>query len=121
MQFPVQPGTSKAGFEVRPGECPVCKGKLSGEPGSFAFVNGGALRKIDEDTASMAPDLLGFLSLGFHGAHGEGENSPSAFVPIAEEVPMGQFEYYFCSIACLRGFFSGAVDELERRLAQNGG
>ena len=121
MKFPVQRGDSKAGLQVRAGECPVCKGRLAGEPGSFAFVNGGALRKHKGGGATPAPDLVGFLSLGFHGAHGTEGSKPSAHLQIAEDVPLGQFEYYFCSIACLRGFFAGAIDELEHRLSHNDG
>lgn len=120
MKFPVQVGESRAGLEARAGECPVCRSSLAGEPGSFAFLNGGALRKRKDGSASMAPDLSGFLSLGFHGAHGPDRNEPSAHVQIADDVPLGQFEYYFCSVACLRGFFNQAVDELERRLQNDG-
>lgn len=116
MKFPVQRGASRSGFKARPGECPVCGGLLSGEPGSFAFLNGGALRQLEDGDASMAPDLVGFLSLGMHGAHGDGPQSSSAHVSVAEDVPLGQFEFYFCSVACLRGFLNKAVDELELRL-----
>ena len=116
MKFPVQHGKSKAGLETVTGRCPVCGGPLDGEPGTFAFVNGGALRKTGKQSASPAPDLIGFLSIGVHGAHGEGENAPSAFVRIADDVPIGQFEFYFCSTACLRGFFNASVDALEEKL-----
>ena len=116
MKFPVQHGKSKAGLEATIGRCPVCGGPLNGEPGTFAFVNGGALRKNGRQGASPASDLIGFLSIGVHGAHSEEENAPSASVRIANEVPMGQFEFYFCSTACLRGFFNASVDALEEKL-----
>jgi hypothetical protein len=121
MRFPVQKGRSKAGLEARRGECPVCEGPLSGEPGSFAFLNGGALRKLAKDHAAPAPDLIGFLSLGYHGAHGPGTNESSGAITVADDVPMGQFEYYFCSTPCLRGFLNLAVDALERRISEGGG
>ena len=64
-----------------------------------------------------APDLEGFLSFGYHGKH-NGKPGAYAVVPIAENVPIGQFEYYFCSTSCLRKFLNAGVDELERRLAK---
>jgi hypothetical protein len=89
---------------------------MGGEPGTFAFVNGGALRKVGERGALIATDLIGFLKIGVHGAHGEGEHAPSASLYIADEVPMGQFEFHFCSSACLRGFFNASIDALEQEL-----
>jgi len=111
---------SKAGFNVKLGHCPICQGPLNAEPGEFAFVNGGALRKIDKETAVPTADLIGFLSIGFHGAHGEGKQSPSASLRVADDVPIGQFEFYFCSTKCMRGFFNECVDALEQELFQRG-
>lgn len=121
MKFPVQRKKSKSGFEVKAGMCPVCRGPLNRQPGSFAFVNGGALKKHDDGSACAAADLIGFLSLGFHGAHGEEKDEASALIDVADDVPMGQFEFYFCSTTCLRGFFNSAVDELECRLVKRTG
>jgi len=88
------------------------------EPHGFAFLNAGALRKIDKRNSVMAPDLEGFFTLGFHGAHSGTKNKPSAYLPVAEDVPLGQFEVYFCTTKCLRAFFNRCVDELERRIAK---
>ena len=66
----------------------------------------------------MSSDLIGFLDIGYHGDHrGEKEN-PSALVAIAEEAADGQFEFSFCSIACLRLYLTCRVGELERRVAR---
>src|SRR3954471_10600940 len=103
MKFPVQLDSSTGGSI-----CLLCDRSLSTQPGVFAFLSAGALRKIDDANADRAPDLLGFMSIGMHGSRGE-----AAAVRIADEAPMGQFELCFCSIACLRSFFDKAVDELE--------
>jgi hypothetical protein len=121
MKFPVQRGKSKEGLEAQPGTCPVCGGPLSAEPGGFAFINGGALRKIDKDTAVPAADLIGFLSVGFHGGHSGIEQVPSASMYVADDVPTGQFEFYFCSTECLRGFFNQCVDALEQTIEMKNG
>ena len=108
MNFLIQPSSS-----TRADTCPVCDRALSTQPGVFAFLNGGALRKLDEANADSADDLIGFMSIGMHGSQGE-----AAAVRIADEAPAGQFEFCFCSIACLRSFFDKAIDELELRLAK---
>jgi hypothetical protein len=121
MKFPVQRGKSKAGLEVEPGQCPICRGLLNAEPGSFAFINGGALRRVDKQAAVPDAYLLGFLSVGFHGAHGQVEQAASASIHIAENVPIGQFEFYFCSTQCMREFFNECVNEVERKLSEQRG
>ena len=82
-------------------------------------MNGGALKKLDDRNSAPSPDLEAFLTLGYHGAHGGSKSEPSATVSIAEDVPIGQFEYYFCSTECLRQFLNKCVDELERRVADH--
>ena len=114
ITFPVQRGKNTIGFKVKRGMCPKCGGTMNAEPGTFAFVAGGALRRTGKDTAVIAADLSGFLSIGLHGGHGQGENTPSGSVRIADDTANGQFEYYFCSTECLRGFLNSCVDELER-------
>jgi len=116
MKFPVQRRKSKAGLEAKPGQCPVCHGVLYAEPGSFAFINGGALRRIDKVSAMPAPDLIAFLSIGFHSAHSGKKHDPSADLHVADEVRMGQFEFYFCSTKRIRQFFNECVDALEEKL-----
>jgi len=117
MRFPVQKGSLNAKTEAKPGQCLVCRRKGVHEPNTFAYLNGGALRKINKDNSVMAPDLEGFLSIGVHGAHSEIHSQPDAHLYIADVVRFGQFELYFCSTACLRKFFNLCVDELEQKLA----
>jgi hypothetical protein len=122
MKFPVQIGDSTAGLEARRGECPVCHGAQQGEPGEFAFLNGGALKEFPGGGgAGPAPGLLGFLSIGLHGAHSAEVDTPSGNVSVFERAPLGQFEVYFCSTKCLRGFLNAAVDDLEAKVRANAG
>jgi hypothetical protein len=109
MKFPVQPSSPTCSDA-----CVVCHRLLSPQPGVFAFLNGGALREIDDLNADSAADMIGFMSIGMHDDQGA-----TAAVRIADDASMGQFEFYFCSTACLRSFFDKAVDELEHRLTQS--
>lgn len=111
MKFPVPHEAANASA------CLVCGAALAGEPGRFAYINGGALRRTGPDSAVIAPDLLGFLAIGMHGADDGQADERSAHVYIADDAVNGQFEFYFCSPSCLRTFFAEAVDELERRLS----
>src|SRR5262245_3403551 len=117
MRFPVQKGAPKRSRR-RAGRCLTCGRTKVHEPHGFAFLNAGALRKIDKRTSAMAPDLEGFLGLGYHGAHDK-KSSPSAYLSVAETAKFGQFEFYFCTTKCLRSFLNVCVDELERRLSRN--
>lgn len=118
MKFPVQKGSLRATATTKAGQCLVCHRTGVHEPNAFAFLNGGALRKLSKSRSTMAPDLEGFVSIGFHGAHSETDSQPDAVLAIAESVRFGQFELYFCSTACLRKFFDLCVDELEQRLTR---
>jgi hypothetical protein len=112
----VQKGKSRAGLSARFGECPICHTKNVGEPHGFAWLSGGALRRVSRNVAMPASDLLGFLALGYHGAHDAKRSHPSAHLYIADDVPIGQFEYYFCTTKCLRRFLNMCVDEVETKL-----
>ena len=90
---------------------------MTDEPGTFSFVAGGALRRIDENCSEIGDDLLGFLNIGHHSAHPNGEDLPNACLDLVEESPIGQFELYFCSTKCLRQYFNRCVDQLEDMLA----
>jgi hypothetical protein len=118
MRFPVQKGSLRGAVTGKGGQCLVCHRTGVHEPNAFAFLNGGALRKLNKRMTAMAPDLEGFVSIGFHGAHSKGDSQPDAVLSIAEDVRFGQFELYFCSTACLRKFFNSCVDELEQRLTR---
>src|SRR5262249_26606731 len=119
MKFPIQKGRGRSRAKGSAGTCLVCGRMGAHEPNGFAFLNGGALKKVGRRHATMSPDLEGFLSIGVHGGHGRGKPQPSALVSVAEGVPLGQFEYYFCSTKCLRKFLNHCVDTLEQRLAKN--
>lgn len=110
MKFPVQEGTSRAHL----GKCVACGKVGATEPGKFVYLNGGALKQISKDRATMAPDLVGFLSVGVHGSHDERQGSASGSFYIANNVPLGQFEFYFCDTQCLRAFFNACVDNLDQ-------
>lgn len=72
----------------------------------------------DRVSGGVDPRLDGFLSMVWHGAHegGHGEwRNLSSMVRVADNCRGGQFEMYFCSTDCLRGFLNDCVDRLESR------
>ncbi len=77
----------------------------------IAVLSGGAMRVVDARTrsAEIADDCTGFLCLDWHD-HGTGVFS---HLRLADETPAGQFEFYFCSADCLRGYLNASVDKLE--------
>ena len=79
------------------------------------------MKRFDEDFYGPSEDVAGFLNLGWHGAHGEGQGIDREIdcqVPLAERVGEGQFGFFFCSTACLRTFLNRAVDELEEQVVE---
>lgn len=87
----------------------------------MAILAGGAMRILDRRSrsAGIADDCIGFLDLVWHGAHDGGSGiDPDIHVrvPIAEDTPDGQFEFYFCSTACLRSFLNERVNALESKI-----
>ena len=85
----------------------------------MAILNAGAMRQVAKDRFEMATDARAFMTLMWHGAHSGGKGElPDVFasVDVADEVANGQFELYFCSTSCLRGFLNYCVDELENRM-----
>jgi hypothetical protein len=78
MRLPVQKGSSRKELKATAGKCLLCSRGDVHEPNGFAFVNGGALRKVGTDSATMGADLGGFLSIGFHGAHSSALEQRSA-------------------------------------------
>ena len=103
--------------------CPQCgKGRVN-EPHSMAILAGGAMRVVDAKakSAEIAEDCIGFLDLVWHGGHDDGggaDREVDARLPVAEDTPGGQFEFYFCSTPCLRSFLNACVDELEAKIAR---
>ena len=85
----------------------------------MAILNAGAMRQVGKDRYEMATDTRAFMTLIWHGAHSGGKGALSeiyASVDVADEVVNGQFDLYFCSTACLRGFLNYCVDALEERM-----
>lgn len=98
----------------------VCR-SCANKPYSRAIFMGGAMRVTDAKTksAEIAEDFIGFLDILWHSAHGGGTGADRGInvtVPLADETPIGQFEFYFCSTRCLREFFAACADELERKI-----
>ena len=99
--------------------CPWCRKRKVYEPHSMAILNAGAMRQVAKDRFEMANDAGAFMTLMWHGAHSGGTGElPDVYasVDVADEVANGQFELYFCSTSCLRGFLNYCVDELENRM-----
>ncbi len=117
MKYPLPLDESSSGSVAQSGQCLVCRRELNEESANVAFVSGGALRQIDRETSVPAADLMAFLTLGLRGAQGDEGEAPSVSVSIADEIPNGQFEFCFCSTACMREFFNACVDAVEEKLA----
>ena len=97
--------------------CPVCGENRVFEPHSFATLSFGAM--LNTRGGAGGDDRMdGFLNLVWHDAHSDvaDRNVVYASVPVADDVQGGQGELYFCSTPCLRRFFKGLVDELDRRV-----
>ena len=103
----------------RRAKCPVCSKQISG---GFAYFSFGAVidllvlqKKGLNDTIMEA-----FCDVGYHGS--DPEVTDSANYCVADSVKGGQVDLYFCSLACLRNWFCGIVDDLERQtVPQQGG
>ena len=85
----------------------------------MAILNAGAMRRIGKDRYEMAMDAAAFLTVSWHGAHSGGQGARAgvhASLDVADSVANGQFDLYFCSTTCLRGFLNYIVDELESKI-----
>jgi len=99
-------------------ECQVCSSRISGGVAYFEF---GAL--IDllvlEEKGLSYTEMEGFCHIGYHEAHGaDSDMSGSADYCVGDLIKGGQMEISFCSLACLRKWFSDIVDYLERESGQ---
>ncbi len=95
------------------GECLSCGVGIPNASGTFAFLNAGALRRIDAKNAEPAEDLVGFLVMGLHGGDA---GRASGAVTVVNDSPQGQFEFSYCSTDCLRTFLNRCVDALEEKV-----
>lgn len=93
-----------------PAKCNFCKKRLSVE-GNFAFLAGGAMLLDKHGEGGSDPKMQGYLDIGMHGAR-EG-NSDDVMIALGLKQSQGQFEFMFCSTACLRIYLNEAVDRLE--------
>ncbi len=97
--------------------CPWCRKRPVGEPHGMAALNAGAMRKVGKERYEMADDTAAFFSLTWHGDHSDANKAHAfATIYVADIVKSGQFDLYFCSTDCLRGFLNYCVDEVERRV-----
>lgn len=89
------------------GDCAHCRKKNNGK---FVTLNGGIMiRNGDYAVVFMRDDVLTFLTLCDHGITKNGHH-----LDICDNEGFGQFEFYFCSIKCLRAFLNKLVDDFER-------
>ncbi len=96
--------------------CPQC-GQIPSSGELPMVMNGGALQKDGPDSYSMTPpDIHAFWDLSWHSHL---ENDAHAFLEVACLTQGGQFEFCFCSPACLRAFFNELVDDFEQELANS--
>src|SRR5712692_5257476 len=117
IKFPVVKG--KQVFFPTDHICPWCRKRKLSEPPGMAIVNAGAMRSEGKDRYGMATDDAAFFTLVWHSNSSKAEEYDDASVDIADLVDSGQFDLYFCSSECLRGFMNYCVDELERRRKLN--
>lgn len=105
MKYPIIKG-KRLGFR-KGGNCTYCRKKNNGK---FITLNGGAMiRNGKYASVFMREDVLTFLTLYDHGVTISGHH-----LKICDNEGLGQFEFYFCSIKCLRAFLNQLVDDFEK-------
>lgn len=120
ISFPIL--SNKQGIFPEASTCSLCNKEKVAEPHSFAVLSGGALlMEPAGDTGGPDDNMEGYLSILWHGVHGEGEGEHQEIykkIDVVEDLVSGQFDIYFCSTKCLRGFLNEMVDKLEERIEQ---
>ncbi len=120
MKYPLI--TDDSGIYPKRFICPICKKKKIGEPHSFAYLSGGALKVDKKNKRSiMSESLRGFLSIGWHGAHDGGigrDRDIYINIEIAQDSSVGQFEFYTCSTHCLRILLNNCINDLEKKISK---
>ena len=91
------------------GSCLHCTGPITV---GVAYISAGALL-LDESFENSLHDrhLLTFMNVGWHGRRAD--MSDSSDVEVVNDIPGGQFDLSFCSLNCLRIWFSEIVDKLD--------
>jgi hypothetical protein len=101
--------------------CPICKQAKVFEPHKFVSLSGGAclMAKSEKDSG---PDskMEGFFNIICHGKEGAKNNYYLVF-DIVKDIIGGQFEFYFCSVSCLRKWINDLLDHVEEKEAKASG
>ena len=104
--------------------CPQCKCKLAN--GNFIVLNGGSMANIGDGKYSSEGSLLPFLMLIWH-EYSTPKNKQkviesSVILELTDEKnhALGQFEYNFCSIECIRKWFNSKLKKLELKAKARG-
>jgi hypothetical protein len=91
------------------GVCLHCAGPITE---GVAYVSSGALLLEQSHLNSNHDDgHLAFMHVGFHGK--DSDMTDSADIEVVSDLPGGQFDLSFCSLACLKSWFDGMVDQLQ--------
>ncbi len=119
MRYPLIQGKGDNGWPKN-FRCPVCKARKVWEPHTFVSINAGALL-MDRRQRVGAPskDMDGYLDIGWHGAHDDGEGDfreTGGRLQIGDSVHGGQLCITVCSTKCLRKLFNTWVDDLEKKM-----
>lgn len=91
--------------------CFRCNNDIASATETFTGISGGALSKSGEHDK----EYTGFLKFVWRGPPSLGGRLVSVSLVKGEEGKLGQFEYEFCEISCLRSYFNEKLDELESR------
>jgi hypothetical protein len=103
---------------------PQCKCKLAN--GNSIVLNGGSMAKIGDSKYSSEGSLLPFLMLLWHEYTPQKNNKEviesSVILELTDEKnhALGQFEYNFCSIECIRNWFNSKLNKLEMKAKARG-
>lgn len=100
------------------GKCPQCSRQLKDGNG-IAYLSAGSLWVDDNGDSvegiSEAPaHPRAFWDIGFHGSDTDCRDSVNTC--LVEDLNSDQFDFQFCSFACMRLWLNGVIDDLENRL-----
>lgn len=90
--------------------CLNCEKKVFSEKETFAALTGGGRDARNND---YNEDYIGYLKFCWRALPQEGGRLLDVGLVKEEGSRGGQFEYYFCSIDCLRSYLNQHLDQLE--------
>ena len=106
MKYPLITGEETSYPKGASGECAFCGGN---NRNGFVGISAGAMQSTTTPgTYVPLDDASGWFSLFDHGITKSGNP-----LQIVNDCDIGQFEIFFCSTECLRGFFNKIVDDFE--------